>query len=154
MEIGAKLLREDGTSLNGQFRYKPGPWMEVPGNGAYVAISGGLTSGGHGERLVILECREELPIDAPNGVKCYRHVRIVTDQTIPESLCCGSLDLGSLTKLEPGCLPQSVGGSLYLGSLTKLEPGCLPQRVGGYHYLRSLTKLEPGTNPRNFRIVQ
>ncbi len=60
----------------------------------------------------------------------------------------GSLYLGGLTSLTPGCLPKTVGGSLYLGGLTSLTPGCLPKTVGDYLYLRGLTSLTPGCLPK------
>jgi hypothetical protein len=78
MVIGCKLLQRDGTSLNGKYRYNlDGEWNIVPGNGAYVAVTGGLTLAGEGPKLVYLECREPTRVVAPNGVRCFRHVRVI-----------------------------------------------------------------------------
>ena len=77
MIIGLKLLREDGSSLReqGRMRYPPDEWIEVPGNGAYVAVTDGLTSGGMGPLLVVVECQNPTGTHAPYGVTCYRGVR-------------------------------------------------------------------------------
>jgi hypothetical protein len=90
--IGCKLLRADGTSLNGKYRYNlDGEWNVVPGNGAYVAITDGLTSGVMGERLVYLECEEPIWVPtrtvASDGVQCFRRVRVIPpcpDRISPE----------------------------------------------------------------------
>ena len=86
--VGCKLLRLDGRSLNGRVQYDlSGAWQEVPGNGAYVAVTGGLTAGGEGERLVWLECREPTGAEAPAGVVTYRWVRVVaacSERVTPE----------------------------------------------------------------------
>jgi len=60
----------------------------------------------------------------------------------------GYLYLGGLTSLTPGCLPKTVGGDLDLGGLTSLTPRCLPKTVGGSLYLRGLTNLTPGCLPK------
>ena len=76
--VGCKLLRLDGRSLNGRVQYDlSGAWQEVPGNGAYVAVTGGLTTGGTGEQLVWLECREPTGAKAPEGVVTYRQARVI-----------------------------------------------------------------------------
>jgi hypothetical protein len=78
---GCKLLTDDLRSACQErvVQYST-EWMEVPGNGAYVAITGGLTSGGTaGTRLVYLECDGPTGADAPDGVTCFRLVRIVPD---------------------------------------------------------------------------
>ncbi len=91
---GYKMLRSDGTSLRkkGRVDYlvpsngQPGPWVEVPGNGAYVAVEGGLAISGHGTVIVRMECDPEsevMPPDLPPcGVRCFRRVRVleVVDQ--------------------------------------------------------------------------
>ena len=79
MIVGCKLLREDGTSLNGKFQYQRNEWLQVPGNGAYVAVTGGLTVGGVGKVLAYFECKEPTGAKAPNGVTCFRRVRWVED---------------------------------------------------------------------------
>ena len=83
---GLKLLREDFVSLNDDhFRiiYPLNEWITVPGNGAYVAITGGLMSGGVGPVLAAFECRESVGNDsAPEGVICYRKVKRL--EKIPE----------------------------------------------------------------------
>jgi hypothetical protein len=77
MIIGCKLLRTDGHALNGQYHYDlSGAWNAVPGNGAYVAVEGGLAMGDE-RQLVYLECAEPTGARAPNGVQCFRRVRIV-----------------------------------------------------------------------------
>jgi hypothetical protein len=82
--IGYKLLEGDHslTSRYGVVTYPAdGEWHEVPGNGAYVAVSGGLYSAGvdpTDPQLVELECRDEV-LDVspkpPESVRCFRRVR-------------------------------------------------------------------------------
>ena len=76
---GLKLLREDFGSINdvpGRIIYPLNKWVTVPGNGAYVAISDGLTSGGVGPVLAAFECRDPVRnVSAPIGVICYRKVK-------------------------------------------------------------------------------
>ena len=48
-------------------------WQTIPGNGAYVAVTSGLTEGGYGPMLVYLECEEPTGAVAPEGVVCFRH---------------------------------------------------------------------------------
>ena len=77
--IGYKLLRDD-MSLTLQYdriRYPVGKWVSVPGNGAYVAISGGLLTGGGDvvrDELAQFECEEPSGANAPDGVVCFRKV--------------------------------------------------------------------------------
>ena len=79
--IGLKLLTENGASLNssgyGSVTYPLGEWVEVPGQGAYIALNGGLSSGGTGPILCAFECEEQLNLDGtePNGVRRFRRVR-------------------------------------------------------------------------------
>ncbi|MFH1569793.1 MAG: hypothetical protein ABIL09_17485 [Gemmatimonadota bacterium] len=97
--IGHKLLREDGSSLReeGRVRYPlpadgaPGEWVTVPGNGAYVAHTGGLLSGGYGPLAVEMECEEEVvAAGPPEGIRCWRRVRVLRagwpPEIIPECL--------------------------------------------------------------------
>ena len=78
--IGYKYLRADGSSINdehGRVKYTR-RWQTIPGNGAYVGATwDGLCAGGEGEIIAELECREDFPVDAPDGVTCYRQVRVV-----------------------------------------------------------------------------
>lgn len=79
MTVGCKLLTAEGESLSsvhGRVRYPVGEWVEVPGNGAYVAVTGDILCAGVGPILAYLECAEELDVQntAP-GVRCYRRVR-------------------------------------------------------------------------------
>lgn len=111
--IGCKLLAADGGSITSQYRrviYKRGKWVEVPGDGAYVAITGGVNRGGYGPVLAWFECQEPTYIgDA--AVQCFRRVKWID---CPTSWG-GWLDMGGLTSAEGLTLPQSVGGWLYLG---------------------------------------
>src|SRR3990172_10281306 len=80
MNLGLKLLAKDGQSLREEGRVTcpaDGSWIDVPGNGAYLAITDGLTSGGYGPTLAVLEYDPEsrVPCAAPEGVECYRRVR-------------------------------------------------------------------------------
>jgi hypothetical protein len=85
--IGCKLLNriddQSARSLTMEYTpvvYRRGEWNEVPGNGAYVAITGGLTSGGMGDTLAYLECEGEVVgCDPPNGVRCFRRVQWIAD---------------------------------------------------------------------------
>jgi len=80
MVIGCKLLQSDGTSLNGEYRYDlSGKWNVVPGNGAYVAVTGGLPCGNMGKLLVYLDCEQPTGVKAPEGVICFRRVRVIPD---------------------------------------------------------------------------
>ena len=155
---GYKVLRADGTSLNGKFRYalptngKPGPWQEVPGNGSYVAHTDGLYAGGAGPLLVRMRCRDEcVASDPPLGVRCWRRVRVVRILPWSKLPACarGNMDLGSVTNLAGVTLPQSVGGNLYLGSVTNLAGVTLPQSVGGNLYLGRVTDLAGTTLPQS-----
>ena len=83
---GLKLLTDDGRSLNGSGKGSiqyTGEWQDVPGNGSYVAIAGGLASGGYGPTLAVMECdaaSRVTPTDAPpSGVWCLKRVRWVKD---------------------------------------------------------------------------
>jgi hypothetical protein len=82
---GLKILQRDRTSLNGQFRYAPkGKWNTVPGNGSYVAITGGLWSNGFppaDARYWVVECEEPTLAFTPRGVECYRRVRLLRRAT-------------------------------------------------------------------------
>lgn len=75
--VGAKMLAADGGSLAAGNRviYPVDEWIEVGGNGAYVAVSGGLTEAGIGEILALFECQEPTGAPAPKGVVCYRKVK-------------------------------------------------------------------------------
>jgi hypothetical protein len=83
--FGIKLLRQSLKSLNGQFKYsyakgRFGKQLEVPGNGSYVAVTGGLSAGGLGPVAVAVECdldSEVFPtIPPPKGVRCFGRVRV------------------------------------------------------------------------------
>jgi hypothetical protein len=81
MKLGFKLLTKDDHSLNathGAVHYPPdGSWVEVPGNGAYVAVIGGATSAGSGPTIAVLECdvMTRKCVEAPHGVECFGRVR-------------------------------------------------------------------------------
>ena len=85
MILGLKLLTKDGESLNSWYtrvKYPAvGSWIGVPGNGAYVARTGGLTSGGYGPVLAVIECDENTrkAASAPGGVECFGRVRRVPE---------------------------------------------------------------------------
>ena len=85
MMLGLKLLTKDGKSVNslyGRVKYPAdGSWVDVPGNGAYVARTGGLTSGGYGPVLAVLECdiNTRKATSAPDGVECFGRVRRVPE---------------------------------------------------------------------------
>jgi len=106
--FGAKLLRSDGTSLNGKYKYDlSGAWNKVPGNGAYVAVTDGLTAGGNGPLLAWLECEEEVAgTEVPTGVKCFRRVRVLDkfpEGAAPELYCeiaCCMLGLSAEQRID------------------------------------------------------
>ena len=85
MILGLKLLTKDGESINSSYdRVKypaDGSWVDVPGNGAYVARTGGLTSGGYGPVCAVLECdiNTRRATSAPDGVECFSRVRRVPE---------------------------------------------------------------------------
>lgn len=102
IRLGAKLLREDYSSLTNQYQrvvYST-EWQDVPGNGAYVAETSGLCCGGRGPTLAVLEVRERLG-DGPAGVGRYRWVRRVDPARIAElplavRCCAPGFDLTTL----------------------------------------------------------
>ena len=77
--VGCKLLRADGSSLTDEHprvAYPVGEWISVPGNGAYVAVTGGIDAGGIGPVLAYFECADRMvSILCPDGVQCFRSVR-------------------------------------------------------------------------------
>jgi hypothetical protein len=78
--VGLKLLAADGGSLNseyGRIIYPEGEWVEVPGLGAFVAISDGVFSGGVGPLIAFMECdlASEIGSIYLDGVRCFRRVR-------------------------------------------------------------------------------
>ena len=99
--IGYKLLDGDQslTSEYGRVRYPVGEWVTVPGNGAYVAVSGGLLSGGGDvarHQLAVFECEESVAVaDVSAGVVCFRRVRrLVLDQALLARIAENDLDWG------------------------------------------------------------
>lgn len=107
--VGCKLLREDGGSLREKDRviYPVGEWIEVPGNGAYVAITGGLISGGVGPVLAYFECADLTDVRVYSGVRCFRRVRRLPEP-VPEritpalrgSVACYAPELSSEQRVE------------------------------------------------------
>ena len=85
MILGLKLLTKDNQSLNSSYvriTYPPdGSWVDVPGNGAYIARTGGLTSVGYGPVLAVLECdiNTRRATSVPDGVECFSRVRRVPE---------------------------------------------------------------------------
>jgi len=82
---GAKLLRPDHTSIGdeyGRVQYRYG-WQTIPGNGAYIAVTGGADAADVPADAVIrwFECdpaSEIKPDDSPPfGVRCFRRVRML-----------------------------------------------------------------------------
>jgi hypothetical protein len=103
MVIGCKFLRADGTSLNGQYKYDlSGKWNTVPGNGSYVAVTGGLTLAGIGDILVYLECDEPVDFGWYFGVQCFRKVRVIPPcpERIPPGL------RGEVATCAPNLTPE------------------------------------------------
>jgi len=52
-----------------------GEWVDVPGIGAFVAISGGLFNAGDGPKCIYLECEGEGEDSGSPGVLCFKRVR-------------------------------------------------------------------------------
>ena len=78
---GLKMLREDGGSMNSDHTrivYPLGEWITAPGNGAYIAVSGGLAAVGVGPVLALFECQQPTGVNAPDGVTCFRRVRMLS----------------------------------------------------------------------------
>ena len=85
--IGYKHLRADGSSLNGKIKYalpvdgKPGPWQNVPGNGSYLAVTGGLFSAKDDPQGILVRMegdkRKAGPLSGVQGVVCNRRVRVL-----------------------------------------------------------------------------
>ena len=79
--MGYKLLIREGDkgrSLNGGCLYTlDGKLNRIEGNGAYVAETSGLTSGGMGNLITkVVKTKEPTGAEAPNGVACYRYVAL------------------------------------------------------------------------------
>jgi len=98
---GIKLLREDGGSLTenrGRVFYPEDTWVEAPGNGAYVALTDGVTSSGEGPVLALLECEKSTEAGGPVGVTCFSRVRRVPVTKWPKLLS----ELNTYIKLNVG----------------------------------------------------
>jgi hypothetical protein len=84
---GYKHLRADGSSLNGKFKYvlpvdgDPSPWQDVPGNGSYLAVTGGLFSAKDDPQGILVRMegdkRKAGPLSGVQGVVCNRRVRVL-----------------------------------------------------------------------------
>ena len=95
--IGYKILRANGSSLtadHGVVEYAlpvngdPGPWQDVPGNGAYVAMFGGLFSASTTDHdgAILAECECVNPSGLgrpPEGVTTYCNIRILRTTSAP-----------------------------------------------------------------------
>ena len=131
MTIGAKLLN-GLTSINGRFVYSDdGQFQKVPGNGAYVAISGNLMAGGKGSHLRYVEAEAPTGADAPDGVICFRQIRLLplgNKPSVSQSLQI-EIDVFFNHPLPAGL--TNVGGNLYLEGYTHPLPAGLTN-VGGY----------------------
>ena len=85
MILGLKLLTKENQSLNSshaRITYPTdGSWVDVPGNGAYVARTGGLTIGNYDPVFAVLECdiNTRRATSAPDGVECFGRVRRVPE---------------------------------------------------------------------------
>ena len=94
MGLGFKLLRPDGTSPNGRFKYRldppvegwesiPEEWDVVPGNGCYVAMTHGLFAAGEAQGIknpiitVVGTAGPMTGVVTPEGVECFRCVRVL-----------------------------------------------------------------------------
>ena len=88
--MNLKLLRPDGCSLtDARSNYSPvlypldGTWIDVSGNGAYIAHNtGGLFRGGVGDLLVELECLDATGVVADGSVTTFQRVRVVRSHRI------------------------------------------------------------------------
>lgn len=77
MIYGVKMLTPEGTSLReeGRVFYPVDEWVEVKGNGAYIAREDNVDAGGWGV-LCWFQCEDEIVVDdAPKGVECFRRVK-------------------------------------------------------------------------------
>lgn len=110
--IGIKILRADGRSLNGRVEHPVGEWVDVPGHGAYVAVSGGLWSAGEppqGAIYCTVECREPTGASAPDGVVCFRRVHRLPGPPDPEILeRCALAEPAAALRYASDRLTQSV----------------------------------------------
>lgn len=102
--FGCKLLASDGGSINsehGRVLYPLGEWIDVPGNGAYIAVTGGLLAGGVGPLLAYFECREPTGAAATAGVVCFRRVRLLNDPCKVDARL-----MGEIACYMPGLSPE------------------------------------------------
>lgn len=83
-KIGCKFLQFDCGSLVSADRviYPADEWISVPGDGAYVAISGGLSYAGTSPVLAFFECAAPTGAPAPAGVVCFRRVRRLQSEPV------------------------------------------------------------------------
>jgi len=88
------MVDSDNGSLAsgiGRVIYTPGQRVEAPGNGIYVAVSGGLDAGGVSTRIALLrDMAGPTNANAPAGVICYRSafvVAIVDGADLWEAYC-------------------------------------------------------------------
>jgi hypothetical protein len=76
--VGLKVVREDLgsiTEVHGRVFYPRDVWIDVPGNGAYVAMTGGLFSAGDGAKCIYLEGEGIVRAPGVEGVLCFSKVR-------------------------------------------------------------------------------
>lgn len=133
MLVGCKLLRSDGSSLRkeGRVFYPMGEWITVPGNGAYVAVTGGLVMGGSGPLLTYMECEDPTGAEAPVGVACYRRVRRLAEPA-PEKV---SPDMrGQIARYVPDLSPKQRAALAeastpdWRGAVARYAPGLTPKQ--------------------------
>lgn len=95
VRVGCKVLRSIVPPIDGAELpiYPVGEWIDVPGSGACVAVSGGLESilpvGGSERVLVYFECKGPTAAKAPRGVAFFRQIRRLGEpapERIPASL--------------------------------------------------------------------
>lgn len=148
MKTGLKTLRADGSSLReeGRINYplpkkgKPGAWMDVPGNGCYVAMSSNLYSGGIGELHAVMECEGETDTEEtpPTGVATFRRVRIlriIGNETVETSEATWGFRNGNLFSFDaPKAVHVDLSGCTGLTAAPKL-----PKAI--YVYLSGCTGL-------------
>ena len=75
---GVKLLQKDSGSLyvtQNRIFYPENTWIDVPGNGAYIYLTGGVKiSQGALAVVALFECENQIKTETPIGVACFSRV--------------------------------------------------------------------------------
>jgi hypothetical protein len=142
-KVGLKLVKKDLgsiTEVHGRVIYTKDEWIDVPGNGAYVAITGGLLAAGDGDKCIYLECDGIVRDAGVTGVMCFSRVRHVDPRPEKVDPYLSKIShiwdeapdkalLADLAKTDPDCDVRAAAVSrvedkALLADLAKTDPDC------------------------------